>query len=215
MNDETKKNIIQMFGKIPEAMLIINNGIYCDAETDGMFYYRMGITIAFLVAGVLLLLAIDAAYNIGYGFVYGLGLLLTVLTFALTSIIDNFFLLLEAASIITGYVAAGACVVASIACFNMAISNDKKNKLESADIEYDQNCLVFYTSKDERYVLTEIKTIYAKGEKYHIDGKAAKYTTQLGKSHTVHLDIIPATYQNCIYLCDILNNITQGTNQNK
>lgn len=44
MNDETKKNIIQMFGKIPEAMLIINNGIYCDAETDGMFYYRMGIT---------------------------------------------------------------------------------------------------------------------------------------------------------------------------
>lgn len=97
----------------------------------------------------------------------------------------------------------------------MAISNDKKNKLESADIEYDQNCLVFYTSKDERYVLTEIKTIYAKGEKYHIDGKAAKYTTQLGKSHTVHLDIIPATYQNCIYLCDILNNITQGTNQNK
>lgn len=161
------------------------------------------------------MLAIDAAYNIGYGFVYGLGLLLTVLTFALTSIIDNFFLLLEAASIITGYVAAGACVVASIACFNMAISNDKKNKLESADIEYDQNCLVFFTSKDERYVLTEIKIIYAKGEKYHIDGKAAKYTTQLGKSHTVHLDIIPATYQNCIYLCDILNNITQGTNQNK
>ena len=44
MNDETKKNIIQMFGKIPEAMLIINNGIYCDAETDGMFYYKMGIT---------------------------------------------------------------------------------------------------------------------------------------------------------------------------
>lgn len=152
---------------------------------------------------------------IGYNLIYGLGLLLTVLTFTLTLLIDNFFLLLEAASIITGYVAAGACVVASIACFNMAISNDKKNKLESADIEYDQNCLVFYTSKDERYVLTEIKTIYAKGEKYHIDGKAAKYTTQLGKSHTVHLDIIPATYQNCIYLCDILNNITQGTNQNK
>ena len=118
---------------------------------------------------MLLLLAIDAAYNIGYGFVYGLGLLLTVLTFALTSIIDNFFLLLEAASIITGYVAAGACVVASIACFNMAINNDKKNKLESADIEYDQNCLVFYTSKDERYVLTEIKNIYVQGEKYHID----------------------------------------------
>lgn len=44
MNDETKKNIIQMFGKIPEAMLIINNGIYCDAETDGMYYYKMGIT---------------------------------------------------------------------------------------------------------------------------------------------------------------------------
>lgn len=44
MNDEVKKNILQMFGKIPEAMLIINNGIYCDAETDGMFYYRMGIT---------------------------------------------------------------------------------------------------------------------------------------------------------------------------
>lgn len=169
-------------------------------------------SIAFLVAGVFLLLAIDAAYNIGYGFVYGLGLLLTVLTFTLTLIIDNF---LEAASIITGYVAAGACVVASIACFNMAISNDKKNKLESADIEYDQNCLVFYTSKDERYVLTEIKNIYVQGEKYHIDGKVAKYTTQLGKSHTVHLDIIPATYQNCIYLCDILNNITQGTNQNK
>lgn len=105
-------------------------------------------SIAFLVAGVLLLLAIDAAYNIGYGFVYGLGLFLTVLTFTLTLIIDNFFLLLEAASIITGYVAAGACVVASIACFNMAISNDKKNKLESADIEYDQNCLVFFTSKD-------------------------------------------------------------------
>lgn len=179
------------------------------------FKHKSSKSIAFLVAGVLLLLAIDAAYNIGYGFVYGLGLLLTVLTFALTSIIDNFFLLLEAASIITGYVAAGACVVASIACFNMAISNDKKNKLESADIEYDQNCLVFFTSKDERYVLTEIKIIYAKGEKYHIDGKAAKYTTQLGKSHTVHLDIIPATYQNCIYLCDILNNITQGTNQNK
>lgn len=53
-------------------------------------------SIAFLVAGVLLLLAIDAAYNIGYGFVYGLGLLLTVLTFTLTLIIDNFFLLLEA-----------------------------------------------------------------------------------------------------------------------
>jgi hypothetical protein len=179
------------------------------------FKHKSSKSIAFLVAGVLLLLAIDAAYNIGYGFVYGLGLLLTVLTFTLTLIIDNFFLLLEAASIITGYVAAGACVVASIACFNMAISNDKKNKLESADIEYDQNCLVFYTSKNERYVLTEIKTIYAKGEKYHIDGKAAKYTTQLGKSHTVHLDIIPATYQNFIYLCNILNNITQGTNQNK
>lgn len=161
------------------------------------------------------MIATFAAYDIGYNLIYGLGLLLTVLTFTLTLLIDNFFLLLEAASIITGYVAAGACVVASIACFNMAISNDKKNKLESADIEYDQNCLVFYTSKDERYVLTEIKTIYAKGEKYHIDGKAAKYTTQLGKSHTVHLDIIPATYQNCIYLCDILNNITQGTNQNK
>lgn len=172
-------------------------------------------SIAFLVAGVLLLLAIDAAYNIGYGFVYGLGLLLTVLTFTLTLIIDNFFLILEAASIITGYVAAGACVVASIACFNMAISNDKKNKLESADIEYDQNCLVFYTSKDERYVLTEIKNIYVQGEKYHIDGKTAKYTTQLGKSHPVHLDIIPATYQDCIYVCDILNNIAQGTNQNK
>lgn len=172
-------------------------------------------SLAFIIAGVLLLLAIDAAYNIGYGFVYGLGLLLTVLTFTLTLIIDNFFLLLEAASIITGYVAAGACVVASIACFNMAISNDKKNKLESADIEYDQNCLVFYTSKDERYVLTEIKNIYVQGEKYHIDGKVAKYTTQLGKSHPVHLDIIPATYQDCIYLCDILNNIAQGTNQNK
>lgn len=172
-------------------------------------------SIAFLVAGVFLLLAIDAAYNIGYGFVYGLGLLLTVLTFTLTLIIDNFFLILEAASIITGYVAAGACVVASIACFNMAISNDKKNKLESADIEYDQNCLVFYTSKDERYVLTEIKNIYSQGEKYHIDGKVAKYTTQLGKSHPVHLDIIPATYQDCIYLCDILNDITQGINQSK
>lgn len=165
-------------------------------------------SLAFIIAGVLLLIATFAAYDIGYNLIYGLGLLLTVLTFTLTLLIDNFFLLLEAASIITGYVAAGACVVASIACFNMAISNDKKNKLESADIEYDQNCLVFYTSKDERYVLTEIKTIYAKGEKYHIDGKAAKYTTQLGKSHTVHLDIIPATYQNCIYLCDILNNIT-------
>lgn len=44
MNDEVKKNILQMFGKIPEAMLIINNGIYCDAETDGMYYYKMGIT---------------------------------------------------------------------------------------------------------------------------------------------------------------------------
>lgn len=42
MNDEVKKNILQMFGKIPEAMLIINNGIYCDAETDGMFYYTIG-----------------------------------------------------------------------------------------------------------------------------------------------------------------------------
>lgn len=172
-------------------------------------------SIAFIIAGVFLLIAIDAAYNIGYGFVYGLGLLLTVLTFTLTLIIDNFFLLLEAASIITGYVAAGACVVASIACFNMAISNDKKNKLESADIEYDQNCLVFYTSKDERYVLTEIKNIYSQSEKYHIDGKTAKYTTQLGKSHSIHLDIIPATYQNCISLCDILNDITQGINQNR
>lgn len=179
------------------------------------FKHKSSKSIAFLVAGVLLLLAIDAAYNIGYGFVYGLGLLLTVLTFTLTLIIDNFFLLLEAASIITGYIAAGACVVASIACFGMAWSEHLKTQLEIADIGYDQNCLVFCTPKDERYVLTEIKTIYAKGEKYHIDGKAAKYTTQLGKSHTVHLDIIPATYQNCIYLCNILNNITQGTNQNK
>ena len=113
--------------------------------------------LAFIIAGVLLLIATFAAYDIGYNLIYGLGLLLTVLSFTLTLLIDNFFLLLEAASIITGYVAAGACVVASIACFNMAISNDKKNKLESADIEYDQNCLVFYTSKDERYVLTEIK----------------------------------------------------------
>ena len=38
-NNETKNSIVQMFGKVPEAMLIINNGIYCDAETDGMFYY--------------------------------------------------------------------------------------------------------------------------------------------------------------------------------
>ena len=179
------------------------------------FKHKSSKSIAFLVAGVLLLLAIDATYNIGYGFVYGLGLLLTVLTFALTSIIDNFFLLLEAASIITGYVAAGACEVSTKACFNMAISNDKKNKLESADIEYDQNCLVFYTSKDDRYVLTELINIYAEGEKSRIDGYTAKYTTQLGKSHPVHLDIIPATYQDCIYLCDILNDITQGINQSK
>ncbi len=43
-NDLARKNILQMYGKMPEAMLIINNGIYCDAETDGMFYYKMGIT---------------------------------------------------------------------------------------------------------------------------------------------------------------------------
>ena len=49
MNDETKKNIIQMFGKIPEAMLIINNGIYCDAETDGMFSIGWELQTAFSV----------------------------------------------------------------------------------------------------------------------------------------------------------------------
>lgn len=42
-NDLVKKNILQMFGKMPEAMFIISNGIYCDAETDGMFYYKMGL----------------------------------------------------------------------------------------------------------------------------------------------------------------------------
>lgn len=43
-NNETKNSIVRMFGKVPEAMLIINNGIYCDAETDGMFYYKIGVT---------------------------------------------------------------------------------------------------------------------------------------------------------------------------
>lgn len=43
-NIEAKKNIMQMYGKIPKSMLVINNGIYCDAETDGMFYFKMGIT---------------------------------------------------------------------------------------------------------------------------------------------------------------------------
>lgn len=33
-----------MFGKVPEAMLIINNSIYCDEETDGLFHHEMGIT---------------------------------------------------------------------------------------------------------------------------------------------------------------------------
>lgn len=42
-NDSVRKNILQMFEKMPEAMLIISNGIYCDAETDGMFYYKMGL----------------------------------------------------------------------------------------------------------------------------------------------------------------------------
>lgn len=42
-NDLVRKNVLQMFGKMPEAMLIISNGIYCDAETDGMFYYKMGL----------------------------------------------------------------------------------------------------------------------------------------------------------------------------
>lgn len=42
-NDLARKNVLQIFGKMPEAMLIISNGIYCDAKTDGMFYYEMGI----------------------------------------------------------------------------------------------------------------------------------------------------------------------------
>lgn len=43
-NNETKNSIVRVFGKTPKAMLIINNGIYCDAETDGMFYYKIGVT---------------------------------------------------------------------------------------------------------------------------------------------------------------------------
>lgn len=87
----------------------------------------------------------------------------------------------------------------------------KKAKLEIADIEYDQDCLVFIT-KDKRYVLTEIQHIYRQGEKYHIDGKVAKYTEALGKPHTVHLDIVPMTYQNYIQLCDVLDEIAAKVN---
>ena len=43
-NNETKNSIVRMFGKVPEAMLIINNSIYCDEETDGLFHHEMGIT---------------------------------------------------------------------------------------------------------------------------------------------------------------------------
>ncbi len=169
--------------------------------------------LVFLVAGVLLLLAIVAAYNLTHDLVNALGLFLTVITFTLTLIIDNFFLILEAASIITGYVAAGVCAAASIACFGMALSEQLKAQLEMADIEYDQNTIVFHTT-NERYVLTEIKNIQHQGEKYHIDGKVAKYTTQLGKPHLVHLNIIPATYQNYVCLCGVLDGVVQGLNRN-
>ena len=43
-NNETKNSIVRMFGKVPEAMLIINNSIYCYEETDGLFHHKMGIT---------------------------------------------------------------------------------------------------------------------------------------------------------------------------
>ena len=43
-NNETKNSIVRMFGKVPEAMLIINNSIYCDEETDGLFHHEIGIT---------------------------------------------------------------------------------------------------------------------------------------------------------------------------
>lgn len=169
--------------------------------------------LVFFVVGVLLLFAVVAAYNLTHDLVNALGLFLTVITFTLTLLIDNFFAFLEATAMVMGFVAAGICAVASIACFCMALSEQLKAQLEMADIEYDQNTIVFHTA-NERYVLTEIKNIQSQGEKYHIDGKVAKYTTQLGKSHLVHLDIIPATYQNCECLCGVLDGVVQGLNRN-
>lgn len=168
-------------------------------------------TIPFAIASAVLLCFSAIAYDFAYSFISAMGTFLSLITFFLVLMIDNYFVYVEALSIIVGWTAVLACITASIGCLGKAVYENKKAKLEIADIEYDQDCLVFIT-KDKRYVLTEIQHIYRQGEKYHIDGKVAKYTEALGKPHTVHLDIVPMTYQNYIQLCDVLDEIAAKVN---
>ncbi len=168
-------------------------------------------TIPFAIASAAFLCFSVIAYDFAYSFTSAMGVLLSLITFFLILMIDNYFIYVEALSIIVGWTTVLACITASIGCFGKAVYESKKAKLETADIEYDQDCLIFIT-KDKRYVLTEIQHIYRQGEKYHIDGKVAKYTEALGKSHAVHLDIVPITYQNYIQLCDVLDEIAAKVN---
>lgn len=168
-------------------------------------------TIPFAIASVAFLYFSAIAYDFAYSFISAMGTFLSLITFFLVLMIDNYFVYVEALSIIVGWTAVLACITASIGCLGKAVYENKKAKLKAADIEYDQDCLVFIT-KDKRYVLTEIQHIYRQGEKYHIDGKVAKYTEALGKPHTVHIDIVPMTYQSYIQLCDVLDEIAAKVN---
>lgn len=96
-------------------------------------------TIPFAIASAVFLCFSAIAYDFAYSFISAMGTFLSLITFFLVLMIDNYFVYVKALSIIVGWTAVLACITASIGCLGKAVYENKKAKLEIADIEYDQD----------------------------------------------------------------------------